>query len=628
GAASGIFARTEGAGTAGNVEINTPLFNIADGAKVTVSSKGNSSAGNLLVDAKIVNINNQAKIAAETKSGISGDIQFNNLESLKLDRNSQITASTVDGEAGDVIINALDTINILDASSITSEASEGIAGELNITTGKFNITNASRASVNSKKAAGDLTVTADSIILDNQAKLTSETIDGISGDIKLQDLKTLQLSRDSLISATTIDGEAGDITINAEDSVKIETDSKIASGAVGGGIAGFIDINTNNLTISDNSQTTVSSKGSGDAGYILIEASDINLDNQAKIFANTQSGISGNITLKDLNSLFLRNSEISASTVDGEAGNLNINAADSIEITGKGGLSVQANKDGIAGSITVNTSDFSINNQAKITVSSKLGQAGNLDIIANKLSLDRGILTAETSKGESLEGANITLSVNDLLIMSNNSLISAEAFDTANGGNITINNDRGFTIGLPFENSDITANANQGDGGDIDITTQNIIGLVFREQKTPKSDITASSKFGVNGEVTVNQLNENPATALVELPKAFVEKDGIKAGCAASNGNNFIVSGKGGLPQNPGNLFNGETTLTDLFDLVATKESSTNISNENSNINVKNKIVEATGWVVDNEGNVIFVAQMPEDKSQDSVIPSVDCESF
>ena len=47
------------------------------------------------------------------------------------------------------------------------------------------------------------------------------------------------------------------------------------------------------------------------------------------------------------------------------------------------------------------------------------------------------------------------------------------------------------------------ANANQGNGGNIDITTQNIFGLVFREKKTPKSDITASSKFGLNGEVTV-----------------------------------------------------------------------------------------------------------------------------
>ncbi|MEO0934669.1 MAG: PPC domain-containing protein, partial [Cyanobacteria bacterium J06641_2] len=95
GAASGIFARTEGIGTAGNIEINTPQFNITDAAQLTVSSKSNSSAGDLLVDAKIVNINNQAKISAETESGISGNVQFNNLESLQLNQNSQITASTV-----------------------------------------------------------------------------------------------------------------------------------------------------------------------------------------------------------------------------------------------------------------------------------------------------------------------------------------------------------------------------------------------------------------------------------------------------------------------------------------------------------------------------------------------------
>ena len=36
-------------------------------------------------------------------------------------------------------------------------------------------------------------------------------------------------------------------------------------------------------------------------------------------------------------------------------------------------------------------------------------------------------------------------------------------------------------------------------GGNINITTQGIFGLEFREELTPESDITASSKFGVNG---------------------------------------------------------------------------------------------------------------------------------
>ncbi len=435
----------------------------------------------------------------------------------------------------------------------------------------------------------------------------------------------------SLISASTINGEAGDIKINATDSIKLSNGSTIASEAKGSGIAGELNIATNQFAIAD-SQINVSSKQDGIAGDVLITASDLNLSQKAKISATTESGIGGSITTNDLTTLSLNNSEISATTTDGVAGDIIINSANSIELTGKGGLSVQSTQGGIAGSVTVNTSQFNINDRAQITVSSRSGQAGNLEITADNLFLNQGILTAETGVGENLEGANITLDIKDLLWMQNDSLISAEAFDTANGGNITINNSEGFAIGLKFENSDISANATIGNGGNIDITTQNIFGLEFRDRKTSYSDITASSKFGVNGHVTVNQLNVNPASGLIELPSTLVETGKIKAGCAASAGNNFVISGRGGLPQSPNDLFNGNTTLVDLIDLVPTDSAApSNIKNDLSDVNVDNQkkqIIEATGWVVDADGNIHFVAQKPEITSQDSGIDSVSCEDF
>ena len=383
--------------------------------------------------------------------------------------------------------------------------------------------------------------------------------------------------------------------------------------------------------MTDNSQVNVSSSADGDAGLVSIQASDINLNNQARIFANTESGIGGDILLEGLNSLKLIKSEISASTVDGVAGNLSINAADSIELDGQGGLSVQSSQGGTAGSITVNTNQFSVNNEAKISVSSKLGQAGDLEVTANNLFLNQGELTAETGVGEASEGANINLDIRDLLWMQNGSLISAEAFDTANGGNITINNPQGFLIGLKFENSDINANATQGNGGNIDITTQNIFGLEFREQRTSKSDITASSKFGVNGQVTVDQLNVNPAYELVNLPSAIVGTTEIKAGCAASTGNNFVISGRGGLPQSPSDLFDGNTSLVKLVEEVVTESAIPNISDENSTVNIdnqKNQIIEATGWVKDVDGSIVFVAQVPGETQQHSGISSASCQDF
>ena len=497
------------------------------------------------------------------------------------------------------------------------------------------MTDSSQTNVSSKGngSAGSILIDASDIFLSNKSEISAKTTEsGTDGNITLENLNSLELLN-SLISASTINGEAGDININTTNSVKLSDNSRIESLAKGSGIAGQLNITTSQLTM-NNSEANVSSQGSGDAGFILIKAKNVNITNQGKISATTESGIGGDISLENLNSLSLNNSEISASTIDGQAGNLNINAANSIELVGEGGLSVQSTQGGIAGSITVNTSQFDISDKAQITVSSKLGQAGDLDITADNLFLTQGTLTAETGVGESAEGANITLDIKDLLWMQNESLISAEAFDTANGGNITINNPQGFVIGLKFENSDISANATLGNGGNIDITTQNIFGLVFREQKTSYSDITASSKFGVNGQVTVNQLNVNPASGLVELPSNVDATTQIKSGCSASAGNNFVVSGKGGLPQSPDDLFSGKTTVTELFDLLPTEETSSNIRNENSHVpvenhgNQKNQIVEATGWEVDGDGNVIFVAQVSENTPKNSQLSSVSCENF
>jgi len=678
-------------GTAGYITINaSDEVKILSHSKLESAATGKGEAGFLDIKTNNFSLSDNSQLNATSEVGQNLGYVSIEAQKLSIDNQAMISASTVDGIAGSITINASDEVKIASHSKLESAATgKGEAGFLDIKTNNFSLSDNSQLNATSEvgKNLGYVSIEAQKLSLDNQAMISASTVDGIAGFIEINasneikvesnsrlesaatgkgeagflDIKTnnfilsdnsqlnatskvgqnlgyvsieaqkLSLDNQAMISASTVDGIAGFIEINASDEIKVESNSRLESAATGKGEAGFLDIKTNNFSLSDNSQVTVSSKGSGNAGYILIEANNVNLNNQAEISATTYNGEAGGITLKDLNTLFLNNSEISASTIDGQAGNLDINTTDSIELIGKGGLSVKSTQGGIAGYARISTSNFTISDGAKVSVSSPSGQAGSLDIAADKLSLNQGILIAETGIGEGLSGANITLDIKNLLIMSNNSFISAEAFNAANGGNITINNSNGFIIGLLFENNDISANANQGNGGNIDITTQNIFGLTFREQQTPKSDITASSKFGLDGEVTVNQLNVNPASSLVELPSTLVGTTGIKAGCAASNGNNFIVRGKGGLPQSPDDLFSGETTITELFDLVTTEQTASNIRNDFSDVNVGNKhnqIVEATGWIVDTDGNVTLVAKRPDRNLQNSLTSSVDCENF
>ena len=91
----------------------------------------------------------------------------------------------------------------------------------------------------------------------------------------------------------------------------------------------------------------------------------------------------------------------------------------------------------------------------------------------------------------------------------------------------------------------------------------------------------------------------------------------------------FIVGGRGGLPQNPDELFNGNTIYTELFNLIPTQDLTSKTNFENSSLNVnKKKIIEATAWIFDEKGDVILVAENPESTQKYSGINSVSCKDF
>ncbi|MDY6902303.1 MAG: filamentous hemagglutinin N-terminal domain-containing protein [Cyanobacteriota bacterium] len=624
-------------GQAGNININAAdEIKIENKSRLVSRATDKGNSGSILIQANSANLSNEAKISVTTQSGTSGNIQLDNLKTLLVNDNSSISANTGDGKAGNIAVSVTDLLGIETNSKLASEAvDDGVAGNINIVTNQLNITDNSQVNVSSKGngSAGSILVRANDVLLKNKAEIAAKTKElATDGNIIFDNLNTLELSN-SLISVSTIDGKAGDIDINATDSIQLSDNSMIASEAKGNGIAGELRITTNQFTMT-NSQTNVSSRNDGDSGDILINANDLNLFQNAKISATTESGEGGDIILNTKNNLSVNSSQISASTIDGTGGNLTINATESINLTGIGGLLVKAKNAGTAGYIEANTNQFNVLEKSEINVSSKSGQAGYLQITANDLFLNQGKLSAETGIGEGSRTGEITLNIQDFLTLENNSLISAKAFENANGGNITINNPQGFVIGLPFENSDIIANANKGNGGNIDITTQNILGLKFRQAITSQSDITASSKFGVSGQVTFNQLNIDPSFTLINLPSSLSQEAKIQPGCVASAGNDFVISGRGGLPQSPNGLFSGNAILVGLVDLIvaetATSDSSINSGNRSSITvdNQKNQIIEATGWIRDTDGNVIFVAKVPQTASQKSEVSSASCQNF
>ena len=103
------------------------------------------------------------------------------------------------------------------------------------------------------------------------------------------------------------------------------------------------------------------------------------------------------------------------------------------------------------------------------------------------------------------------------------------------------------------QNNDIIATAEQGNGGKLNITTNAIFGLESRSKETLLNDITASSEFGLDGDVQIRVLDVDPARSLTELPKKIINASRLitKSCLAGDEENEFVLTGIGGLPANP-----------------------------------------------------------------------------
>jgi large exoprotein involved in heme utilization and adhesion len=256
-----------------------------------------------------------------------------------------------------------------------------------------------------------------------------------------------------------------------------------------------------------------------------------------------------------------------------------------------------------------------------------------MTIRANWVRLNRGTLIAETAKSDAQGGANITLIGLDLLRMDNESLISANAFDPANGGNITI--DSTFIVATPPTGpygSDITANAGKGNGGAVNITTQGLYGIEFRPQLTLKNDITVSSKFGLNGTFQLTRPFVEPTQSLTTLPTEIVDASRqIAQNCRAVRGeggeeNKFIVTGRGGLPPSPNQpLLNEEAIAPDWVTLDSQAENNTSPTSTTPKSSTPKPLLEANGWKINDLGQVELMATVPTVTPHSSWQPPGNC---
>ena len=570
---------------------------------------------------------------------------------------SNLNAATkAQGDAGNVIINAGGRVWFDESLASTSveNVSTGKGGDIRINTPTLELTNGGqlRADTNGIGDAGNVIINADTIHFDGR---TSDKASGIfsrvlsqgrgkGGDISITTGSLSVTNGAGLFAYLDGVGDGGSIIIDARDFVSFDgvgSNSRFTGvftqvNKQGRGNGGNVRVTTGSLSLSNQAELITGTDGDGDAGNVIVNASKgVFLDSGSRIISNanpnsTRKGGDVLITTKDFslaNGAIVNAGTASRQDVGGRSGDITVNT-NTLRILNGAELVAGSKSRPNAGNITINSKVLTIDG-GKIAVNSlETGEAGNIKIVSDNLTLkNQAQISAETFNSQ---GGNIEINLKDILLLRQNSQISTNAGiqgaggDGGNitmnagtqraggdGGNITINSP--FIVAVPQENSDITANAVGGSGGRVAITAFGIYGIEPRPRPTEQSDITASSELGVQGTIDINTLNVDPNRGLLQLPTGLVNTPGLVASnCNAfigKKGSEFTVTGRGGLPPSPDDFLSGDVVWTDNRLSNTTQQQHRAEKPTTKPAKAKSlEIIPATGWVINDKGEVTLIS--------------------
>jgi len=163
------------------------------------------------------------------------------------------------------------------------------------------------------------------------------------------------------------------------------------------------------------------------------------------------------------------------------------------------------------------------------------------------------------------------------------------------------------------------ANAVKGNGGNILITTEGIVGLEETKGLLDDnlSEINASSEFGQDGSVTVATPESETSEPEREIKTEVVRLNphSLDNYCRNIGNSKYNVTGRGGIPLSPEQKTSVVINWEDWRILEDVRESETksqNMSNNEASLAVQN-IDDypqlAQGWVVNKQGQIILTAE-------------------
>ncbi len=496
---------TGGIGKGGDIRLTTGSLSVKNGAQLSTSTDGQGNAGNIIINGDTVTFDgvggtnpfpsNANTTVGSNGVGKGGNIQVN-ARSLFLTKGGQLNANNFgQGYAGNVTINAQDTValdsvggNGIDSGVQTLGVGNG--GDIQVSTGTLSLTNGGKLSSFAQGNAGNITINArDRINLDGannnsnsqsyswiSSSLLSGGVGGKGGDIQIN-TGSLTLSNGAqLITSTYGKGNGGNITINARDVVKFDgvgtnknssaAYSTVESGGVGN--AGNINVTTGSLFLNNGAQISATTVGRGNAGDININGRDAITFNgtgtngrSSGLFSTIEStgiGKGGNIRVETGSLSLSKGAVLSAITsAKGDAGNISVQASDSVSLSNSSFITSSVNPGGVgnSGRVDITTKELTLTDGSQINAAvlrpignfpGAQGKGGEVQINASdsvnisgigSIGFSSAVLTL-TDRGASGDAGNINITTGKFRV-ADGAVVAAATFNNSNAGNITIN---------------------------------------------------------------------------------------------------------------------------------------------------------------------------------------------
>lgn len=525
------------------VFIRANNLRLIEGARILSDSLANRNAGNIEIEAKAIEIIGTNPFNPNSFSLLSSSV-----------------APNATGNGGNIIIKT-DTLRISERGVIgVSSFGRGNAGNIDIKANKIELLNSNE------------------IKLDDRGGLFGQLGTPFrveSGDINIE--TNILTSDNALISVNTFGpSNSGNINIKT-DSLILTNNSDLTAqtGAIGNG--GNINIDTNSLQIFNGARVGAGTFGAGNAGDINIKSKTIEItgfkteDNRSSLssIVNLQaSGNGGNIKIQTDTLKLLNRGQINTSTFgSGNAGNVTIKAKD-IDIVGALSLdrnswiqaSAGASSTGTGGNININTTNLNLIDGGLIFAQSFAEKtAGNINInTSGIINLKDGTIATASDRAS---GGKIDITANDLRLVGDSDIVTFVNIGAGSGGNITINS----SSIIAFDDSDILAFSRDGSGGNIVLNTPAFFGDNYTPTpaNTDPAILDGNDRVDVNASGTFSGLIILPdlsfiENSITELPNITFNTANLIANTCIdrainrnSNNSSFIVTGSGGLPENP-----------------------------------------------------------------------------